>query len=97
MNTPIITLHSGPKNTKNPTLVKKKIMVSPSSSTARRMVFHTKPIPRKKKEKSQKKNSKSEQTSAYPSYDGRTYGIDRLNLGEHDNDSEGDSEPANDS
>ena len=42
----------------------------------------------KKKEKKQAENLKSESDSADLSDDGRTYGIDHLNLGESENDSD---------
>ena len=46
------------------------------------MVYHDAPIPRKKKGKNQAKNPMIEKDTAIPSEKGRTYGIDRLNLGE---------------
>ena len=52
------------------------------------MTFHAEPIPR---EKNQPKKRKSEQSSSDPSEDELTYGIERLNLGEDENDLETES------
>ena len=49
------------------------------------MVSHDAPIPRKKKQGNQKRKSKSDQANEDPSDDGRTYGIDLLNLGKLEN------------
>ena len=49
------------------------------------MVSHDTPIPRKNKGENQKKKPKSEYADSSLSDDGRTYGIDRLSLGEPEN------------
>ena len=49
-------------------------------------------LPQGKKKKKKSKNRKSEQSSADPSEDGRTYGIERLNIGESANYSKNESE-----
>ena len=55
------------------------------------MVSHAESNPKNKKGGKQKEKTKSKQANADPSQDGRTYGIDHLNLGEPVNDSESDS------
>ena len=55
------------------------------------MVSHDTPIPREGKLKKQNKKPKSDQANTAPSEDGRSYGIDRLNLGELANNLESDS------
>ena len=55
------------------------------------MKYHDEPIPRKKKWERENKKPKSDQVDAYPSEDGRNYGLDRLNLGETAQESEIDS------
>ena len=56
------------------------------------MAYHDEPIPNKNKVKKQPKKCKSEQDKEYPLEDGRTYDIDRLNIGESANESESESE-----
>ena len=46
------------------------------------MAPHDEPIPRKNKGKKQPKKRNSEQSKLGPSWNGRTCGIDRLNLDE---------------
>ena len=55
------------------------------------MVYHDAPIPRKKKGKNKKKKHKSDQANSDPSEDWSTYGIDHMNLGKPENESESDS------
>ena len=50
------------------------------------MVSNDTPIPRKKKGINQAKNTNSENDAAFPSDEGRNYGIDDLNLGKTAND-----------
>ena len=54
------------------------------------MVAHDATTPRKNKGKNQTKKTKSEKYNVVPSENGRTYGIDPLNLGEPVNESESD-------
>ena len=55
------------------------------------MKSHDETIPKIRKGKNQKKNTKSDQDNAYPSESEIYYGIDRLNLGEYAHDSENNS------
>ena len=56
------------------------------------MESHYYHIPKKKKKKKLIKKSSNEGAKADPSDEGRTYGIDCLNLGETTNDSESNSQ-----
>ena len=55
------------------------------------MASYGEPIPKIKKWKRQPKNSKIKQANVDPSYDGKTYVIDRLNIGEATNYSKSES------
>ena len=54
------------------------------------MKYRNEPIPRKKKGKRHNKKSKSDQFNVDPSDDGINYGLDRMNLGKTEQDSEND-------
>ena len=56
------------------------------------MKSHNEPIPKQKKGEKQKKKPKSDQANADTSEDGHMYGIDRLNMGKPENESENESE-----
>ena len=56
------------------------------------MVSHDEPIPRLKKGKYQTEKPKNDQDNSAPLEDGRTYGIDCLNLVKPAHDSKNDSE-----
>ena len=61
------------------------------------MVSHDASILRKRKEKNLAKNTDSQNDDAVPSEEERTYGIDRLNIGEPGNDSKNDFKSENES
>ena len=71
-------------------------MVSPSSLTEKRRsstTWHpTTNLSLEKRKENQPKKRKSQQAKEDPSEDGRTYGIDRLNIGKAENELESGSE-----